>query len=198
MTVSPRFENALARIDAAHAEDPQRELFEGEELPAELVYARRMTAWLERLEPEASEELRLAARCQHLRRWTIPRDDYPRDRRGYPAWRNAAKRRHAEDAGEILADAGYEPEEIQRVQDLVLKRRFKADPEAQTLEDVVCLVFLESYFADFAPQYEEEKILDILRKTWRKMSYRGQQAALGLDLPAEARELVEKALADPS
>lgn len=198
MSVSRRFEDALARIDAAHAEDPERELFEGEELPAELVYARRMTAWLERLEPEASEELRLAARCQHLRRWTIPRDDYPRDRRGYLAWRNAAKRRHAEDAGALLAEAGYGPEAIQRVQDLVLKRRFKADPEAQTLEDVVCLVFLESYFADFAPQYEEAKILDILRKTWRKMSPRGQETALDLELPTEARELVEKALAEPS
>lgn len=191
-----RFGAAMARIDAAHAEDPNRELFDGQEQPAELVYARRMTAWLERIEPDASEELRLAARCQHLRRWTIPRDDYPRDRQGYLAWRNAAKRMHAETAGEILAEVGYGPEQIQRVQDLVLKRRFKADPEAQTLEDVVCVVFLESYFADFAPQYDEGKVITILRKTWAKMSPRGHQAALGLDLPDEARRLVDTALAE--
>jgi hypothetical protein len=193
-----RFQVAMERIDAAHVEDPNREPFEGEDQPAELLYARRMTGWLERIEPDASEALRLAARCQHLRRWTIPRDDYPRDRRGYLAWRNAAKRMHAETAGEILAEAGYGPAEIGRVQDLVLKRRFKADPEAQTLEDVVCVVFLESYFADFAPQYDEEKVVDILRKTWAKMSPRGHQAALGLELPGEARALVEKALASAS
>lgn len=193
-----RFRDAIERIDAAHAEDPSRELVDGEEQPAELVYARRMTSWLERIEPDASEELRLAARCQHLRRWTIPRDDYPRDRRGYLAWRNAAKRRHAELAGEILGEAGYGPEEIERVQDLVLKRRFKADPEAQTLEDVVCVVFLESYFADFAPQYDEAKVIDILRKSWAKMSPRGHEAALALELPDEARKLVETALAEAS
>lgn len=192
---STRFEDALGRIDAAHAEDPRREVFEGEELPAELVYARRMSAWLERIEPEASEVLRLAARCQHLERWTIPRDDFPRDRRGYLTWRNAEKRMHADRAGEILRDAGYGSTTVERVQDLVLKRRLKTDREAQTLEDVVCVVFLESYFADFAPQYDEEKVLDILRKTWAKMSPRGQQAALGLELPEGARELVERALA---
>ena len=192
------FQAAMERINAAHAEDPNRELVDGEEQPAELVYARRMTGWLERIEPDASEELRLAARCQHLRRWTIPRDDHPRDRRGYLAWRNAAKRMHAEAAGEILAEAGYGAEEIERVQDLVLKRRFKADPEAQTLEDVVCVVFLESYFADFAPQYDEEKVITILRKTWAKMSPRGHEAALGLELPDEARALVETALAGAS
>lgn len=194
-----RYVRALERIDAAHAQDPTQEVVkgesgEGEELPAELVYARRMSAWLDRIEPDASEELRLAVRCQHLRRWTIPREGFPRDRRGYLAWRNAAKKMHAEVAGELLAEVGYGPEEIQRVQDLVLKRRFKADPEAQTLEDVVCVVFLESYFADFAPQYDEEKVLTILRKTWGKMSPRGHQAALGLDLPEAARGLVAKAL----
>lgn len=195
---SARFRDAIERIDAAHSEDPNRELVDGEEQPAERVYARRMTSWLERIEPDASEVLRLAARCQHLRRWTIPRDDYPRDRRGYLAWRNAAKRMHAEIAGEILAEVGYGPEEIERVQDLVLKRRFKADPEAQTLEDVVCVVFLESYFADFAPQYDEEKVVTILRKTWAKMSSRGHDAALDLELPDEARKLVETALAEAS
>lgn len=194
-----RFDRAIQRIDALHAEDPKHEVFEGEAQPAELVYARRMSAWLDRIAPEASEALRLAARCQHLQRWTIPRDDYPRDRRGYLAWRNAEKRMHADKAGEILQEVGYEAETVERVQDLVLKRRLKADPESQTLEDVVCVVFLESYFADFAPQVDEEKVLEILRKTWAKMSPSGHEAALGLDLPPEARELVEKALApEPS
>jgi hypothetical protein len=154
-----------------------------------------MTGWLERLAPEASEPLRLAIRAQHLCRWTIPRSQYPMDRRGYHQWRTHLARFHAEKAGEILCEVGYDAATIARVQALLRKEGLKSDPETQLLEDVACLVFLESYFADFSRQHDEEKLITILRRTWLKMSPRGHQAALALDLPLEARALIEKALA---
>ncbi len=190
-----RFEKAVVRIDAANAEDPNRESFEGTEHPRELLYGRRMTAWLERLVPDASEALRLAVRCQHIRRWAIPRDGYPMGRTGYREWRTTLAGFHAETAGEILRGVGYDEAVIGRVQSLVRKERLKLDAETQALEDAACLVFLESYFADFARQHDEEKLIDILRKTWRKMSPKGHEAALGLALSPELRGIVEKALA---
>ena len=190
-----RFEEAVVRFDAANTEDPNREVFEGQEHPKELLYALRMTAWLEKLAPEASEALRLAARCQHLRRWTIPRDRYPHDLAGYKQWRTTLARFHADTAGQILRDVGYDDATIERVGQLLRKERLKLDPEAQRLEDVICLVFLESYFASFARQHDEAKLVDILRKTWKKMSERGRDAALGLTLDPELRAIVEKAVA---
>lgn len=192
---SPLFEKAIARFDAANAEDPNQETDRGEARPKELVYAQRMTAWLDKLEPAASEALRLAARCQHIRRWTIPRASYPMGREGYKQWRTALARFHAETAGAILKEVGYGEATIKRVQSLVRKERLKADPESQLLEDVVDLVFLEHYFADFAKKHDEEKLTGILRKTWEKMSKRGREAALALPLAPELRALVEKALA---
>jgi hypothetical protein len=191
---SSRFAAAVAAIDAALAEDPHRETAGGEPVPAELLYGRRMSAWLERLEPDAGVALRLAVRCQHLGRWKIPRDDYPRGRRGYLAWRNACKRLHSEAAGEILTAAGVDEPTVRRVRDLVEKRRLAADPEAQRLEDAACLVFLENGLAAFAAEHPEEKVVAVLRKTWGKMSPRGQAAALALPLPPPLRELVERAL----
>ena len=190
-----RFRAAVERLDAANREDPHREVFGGKEYPKELLYARRMTEWLERLAPDASEALRLAVRGQHICRWTMPRESYPKDRKGYLQWRTALGRFHAENVGGILREAGYGEEAIARVQSLVRKERLKSDPEAQLLEDAACLVFLESYFLDFSRQHEEEKILGILRKTWAKMSPLGQKAALGLALPPEAGALVQKVLA---
>lgn len=189
-----RFQAVIERLDAANGEDPHREVFEGKEYPKELLYALRMTEWLSRLEPAASEALRLAVRAQHLCRWTVPRDSYPRNRKGYLQWRTGLARFHAEKAGAILREAGYGGEAIARVQSLLRKERLKSDPEAQLLEDAACLVFLESYFLDFSQQHEEEKVIGILRKTWAKMSPRGQKAALGLALPPEAAALVGKAL----
>lgn len=191
-----RFNEAIARFDTANARDPNKETVEGIECPKELLYARRMSAWLERLAPDASEALRLAARCQHIRRWTIPRSQYPMDRPGYKQWRTELAKFHARTAGEILEEVGYDQETIRRVQGLLRKERLKLDPETQLLEDVICLVFLENYFADFARQHDEEKLVGVLRKTWRKMSPRGHEAALTLELPANARGLVERALAE--
>jgi Domain of unknown function (DUF4202) len=187
-----RFDTAMARIDTVHAEDPEKDAA-GE--AKELVYARRMSAWLERLAPQASDVLRLAVRCQHLRRWAIARSSYPEGKVGYLRWRKEESLAHASLAGEILQQAGYDADTVKRVQSLVKKERIKHDPEAQTLEDVTCLVFLEHEFAAFAPKHEEAKLIDILRKSWSKMSSRGQRKALGLQLPAHLRAIVGKALA---
>lgn len=192
-----RFNAAIARFDAANAEDPTTELVAGVAHPKELVYAQRLSAWLARLAPEASEALRLAARCQHIRRWAMPRRDYPMDRRGYLQWRTALARFHADTAAAILRDVGYDDATIRRVQSLLRKERLKRDPEVQCLEDVVCLVFLENYLADFARQHDDAKLLNILRKTWNKMSPRGHEAARTLRLPPEARRLLAEALAAP-
>jgi hypothetical protein len=189
-----RFGKAIAAFDAANAEDPNREATGGVERPKELLYAERMSAWLERLEPGAGEAVRLAVRAQHIRRWTIPRGDYPMDRQGYRAWRTDLARFHAEAAGEILERAGYDARTIERVRALLRKERLKADPEVQLLEDVACLVFLESYFADFAAKHDEGKLVEIVRKTWRKMSPRGHEAARSLELAPHLAAIVEKAV----
>jgi uncharacterized protein DUF4202 len=189
------FAEAIAAIDAANDADPRRETWEGADRGRERVYGERMTRWLERLAPDASEPLRLACRAQHLERWRIPRGDYPKDRPGYYRWRTTLARMHAERVGAILSQAGYEPVMIARVQALVRKEGLKTDPEAQRLEDVACLVFLESYFADFATEHDPDKVVDIVRKTWRKMSPAGHDAALTLELPDAAQALVARALA---
>ena len=186
---SERFARAIARFDAANGEDPNRESDGGGVRPKELLYAERMTAMLARFAPQASEPLRLAARCQHIRRWKIPRADYPMTRAGYQQWRLRLRDFHAELAGTILRDAGYDDATIARVRSLIRKEALKSDAEAQALEDVVDLVFLESYLEDFVAKhagYDEAKFIDILKKTARKMSARGRDAALTLISPPPA------------
>ena len=192
---SERFREAVARFDRANVEDPNVETADGASHPKELLYGQRTSEALERFAPDASEVVRLAVRCQHIRRWTVPRDGYPEGRDGYRRWRTDLGRFHAESAGDILREVGYDDETVGRVQALLRKERLKADPEVQLLEDVVCLVFLRHYLAPFAAQHEEEKIVGILRKTWRKMSERGRAAALDLDLAPALRALVTRALA---
>jgi hypothetical protein len=197
---SARFEAAIARFDAANAEDPHREAEEGRERPKELLYAERMTAMLARYAPDASEVLRLAARCQHIQRWKIPRSDYPATRVGYQQWRLRLRDFHADLAGAILRETGYDDVTIGRVRSLIRKEALKVDPEAQALEDVVDLVFLDSYLEDFVaghPDYDEAKFVDILRKTGRKMSARGREAALTLASPPAALvPVVRKAMTE--
>ena len=182
---SDRFQDAIARFDAANAKDPR-----GIELP----YAQRLSAWVERLAPAASESLRLAARCQHLRRWMIPRESYPAGRVGYLKWREALKHFHAEEAGKILREVGYDDATIERVQKLNLKKLWPKDPEACTLEDALCLLFLETQFAETTAKTGDEKMVGILQKTWRKMTPQAQQIALGLKMTDSQRALIEKAL----
>ena len=194
LDTSERFREAVARFDRVNAEDPNVETADGASHPKELLYARRMSDALERFAPEASEVVRLAVRCQHIRRWTVPRDTYPAGRDGYRRWRSDLGRFHAETAGGILREIGYDDVTAGRVQALLRKERLKADPEVQLLEDVVCLVFLDHYLAPFAAQHEDEKVVGILRKTWRKMSARGRATALDLDLAPELRTLVARAV----
>lgn len=199
-----RFDRAIARFDEANAADPHHELDAGREVPKELLYARRMSAMLERFAPGASEAVRLAVRCQHIRRWEIPRSEYPLTAQGYKQWRTRLMKFHAELAGDILRRAGYDDEMIGRVQSLLRKEGLKVNDETQLLEDVIGLVFLESYLADFVAKhadYDEAKFIDILRKTWRKMSAAGRAAALRLiEFPPELAPVVHKAVggADPS
>jgi len=190
-----RFVAALEKFDEANAADPHQEIADGQPWPKELLYARRMSAGLARVAPDAPEAVQLAARCQHIRRWAIPRQDFPLDRPGYHQWRNSLKKYHAELAGQLLTAVGYDPETIARVQALVQKQQLAQDPEMQLLEDVICLVFLEFYFPAFAHQHPDEKVIDIVQKTWRKMTPRGHALALQLPLPEAARRLVAQALA---
>jgi hypothetical protein len=194
-TDASRFARAVESIDAVHREDPTHTPFEGRSYPAEWLYARRMADWLARLEPQASEALRLAVRCQHIRRWAIPRASFPMTRPGYLQWRSTLARFHAEQAGEILRGVGYDDATIARVQSLVRKERLASDPEAQTLEDAACLVFLEGEFVDFARRHDAQKVEGILRKTWRKMSEKGRAEAMKLaaELPDRERELIARA-----
>ena len=181
-----RFMLANARFDAANAEDPNRESVGGGERPKELLYAERLTAMLARFAPDASEALRLAARCQHIQRWKIPRADYPMTRPGYHQWRTRLRDFHADLAATILREAGYDETIVARVRSLIRKEALKTDPEVQALEDIVDLVFLESYLGDFVakhPDYDEAKFVDILKKTARKMSARGRESALTLIAP---------------
>jgi hypothetical protein len=193
-----RFARAIARFDAANAEDPNRESVAGRERPKEVVYAERMTAMLDRFLPDAPEVVRLAARCQHIQRWKIPRADFPMDRIGYLQWRKRLNNFHARMAGDILRDVGYDEATIARVGSLLKKEALKADPEAQALEDVVDLVFLESYLADFVVKhdhYDQEKFTDILTKSAKKMSARGREAARTLiTLPPDLAPLIRKVM----
>lgn len=194
------FDDAIARIDDANKADPNRETFEGQLWPKELLYSRRMSAWLDRLAPDASEALRLAVRAQHIERWHIPRDRYEDGKKGYHLWRTTLYRYHADRTSKLLTDLGYDSATIERVGQLIQKKHLRSDSEAQTLEDAACLVFLENHFADFtqkyADKYDDAKIVDIVRKTWAKMSDNGHKAALQLakSLPERARKLIGDAL----
>ncbi|MBX7057371.1 MAG: DUF4202 domain-containing protein [Leptospirales bacterium] len=176
-----------AAIDRANSEDPQRD---GEDGSAKaLLYGRRMTTTLLAIEPAANLALCIAARGQHIRRWKIPRDTYPRDRAGYHRWRTDLQRFHAAELREILTALQFAEELILRVEALVQKRNLRQDSEVQLLEDVICLVFLSHYALEFAAQHDPVKTADILRKTAAKMSLAGRERALAWPMPAAVREI---------
>jgi len=189
-----RFATALRRFDEENARDPKAEIVDGVARPHELLYAQWLTDWVLKLRPTASEALRLAARCQHLRRWEIPRDSYPMNRPGYLRWRADLKKFHAAKAGEILHEVGYDDSTIQRVQELNLKTNFPADAEARVLEDALCLVFLEHQFAALAAKSADDKVINALQKTWRKMTPTAQAEALKLTYNAREKTLLARAL----
>ena len=190
------FEKAMTAFDAANAQDPNRVETEDGPMPSELLYAKRMTDMLNEFEPDASEHVKLAVRAQHIQRWKIPRSDYPMDRKGYLKWRSDLGKYHAETAGRLMREAGYEDEDVERVKTILRKEKLYKDPEVQTMEDVACLVFLKHYLDEFIDEHEEQKVLRVLRKTWRKMSEKGHQAAKELNLDPKCEAVVEKALAE--
>lgn len=188
------YAQAHSLIDAAHAADPTRA---ADGRAAELVYADRMEAWVARLVPDASPLLRLAARCQHLERWRVPRATFPDGKAGYLAWRRSLYTKQAARAGALLLEAGVPTREGASVATWVAKVGLKTDPGTQALEDAACLVFLENEISAFAAQhadYPREKFVDILRKTWRKMTPAAHQAALALALPPGIAALVHEAV----
>ncbi len=191
--MSSLFERAAARFRRAHEEDPRT--LAGERWSVR--YHRRLADWVLVLDPEASEALRLASQCQHIRRWTRPRGDYPTGRGGYKRWRSELARFHGDEAEVILRDAGYGDDVIERVRELLVKKGLKTDPEVQLFEDAICLTFLENEYEAFATKHDEDKLVTILRKTYQKMSPRGRAAALELagQLSDDARALVERAVA---
>lgn len=195
--MSDRFEQVIAAIDTANADDPRRITVNSIERPYEVVYAERMTDRLAAMYPDASELLRIAARAQHIRRWDIPRAKYPEGRNGYNDWRKACREHHGEVITKIMAAHGYAPDEIARVVMLIKKEQLKKDRESQALENVVDVVFVEHYFDEFLgkySKYDDDKIIDIVGKTLRKMSPKGHAAALALNLPDRTRDLVMKAV----
>jgi hypothetical protein len=191
-----RLERALAAIDAANADDPNRLRVRGELRPKELAHAELASEWVEKLCDAPSEALRLAARAHHVRRWEIPREREPAGRAGYHRWRRSLQEHHARVAAEILADCGYAADLIDRVGALLRKRDLGSDPEAQTLEDALCLVFLETQYRELAGRLPEEKFLDVTRKTLRKMSDAAIARARALPLAPEDRALLERAARD--
>ena len=190
-----RLAHALAAIDAANADDPNTIVVDGVERPKELAHAEMMSAWVERLDPVATDAQRLAARAHHLRRWTLPRSSYPEGRAGYLRWRTALRKQHAEEVAGLLEGAGYGPDVIGRVQAIIRKEGLGTDPQVQVHEDALCLVFLETQLAATVDDLGDEKMIDVIRKTVAKMSEHGVAHVAALPLRPHDRELIAQALA---
>lgn len=190
-----RLSRALEAIDAANADDPHRLVIRGVERPKELGHAELASEWLRLLRPDAPEALVLAVRAHHVRRWAIPRSSYPDGRAGYLRWRKALKDLHVAEVGRILDAVGYDGSTVARVQDIVAKRGLGTDPDVQALEDVACLVFLETQLHDLAARLAPDHAVEVIRKTLPKMSDAAKAVALQLELPADDRALLERALA---
>lgn len=189
-----RFERAIELIDKKNSKDIHKDYFQGEEFPKELLYSKRISKKLLEFKPNASEELQIAAHAHHICRWKIPRDEYLMDRVGYLKWRETLKKMHTDITAEILKTVGYDSKFIERVSFLINKKSIKKDDESQVIEDVICLVFFEYYFEDFATKHEDEKIIDILRKTWAKMSEKGHEAALKLKYSTKSMSQINEAI----
>ena len=195
------FNKAIALFDAANSEDPNQETAAGKAWPKELLYSHRMTDMLQRYKPDADDAVKLAIHAQHIQRWKSPRDDYPMDRKGYHQWRTGLYTFHAETAARFMAEAGYSDDVINRVKLAIGKKSLKTNKDTQLLEDISALVFIEHYlqaFADKHPEYDETKWIDIIRKTWRKMTDEAHQFALSGDikLPEPLIPLIQKSVTD--
>ncbi len=194
------FEKAVALMDEANSQDPNKDTADGKEWPKELLYSHRMAEMIQRFKPQADDAMKLAVRAQHIQRWKSARSDYPEGRTGYLQWRTHLYKFHADTAGEILAQAGYDENFIDRVKKAVSKKAIKVNADSQLLEDIADLVFMEHYMLDFAnkhPEYSEEKWIEIIQKTWKKMSNDAQDFTLAgkVTLPEPLVPLIQKALA---
>lgn len=197
MIPSDRFAKAMAAFDDYNLHDPNKEESNGRVFPKELLYAQRMTEKLGGFAPDAGEYVKLAARSQHIGRWEIPRSNYPMNKKGYLQWRNEEKTHHAKIAEDILTACRYDQETIDRVKFLLLKKELHTNPHTQLLEDVVCLVFIEYYLEEFAAKHDDEKVIDILRKTIRKMTPKGVQSAGQIPLSERMKSLISRAVPVP-
>lgn len=192
--LSERYDAAVAAIDAANAEDPTSVEVRGHQEPLALAHGRLAVTWVERLVPDADEALLLAARAHHLRRWEVPRTSYPEGKASYLRWRRDQKVRHARDVETILVAAGYPPEVIERVQALIRRDGLAGgDPGAQAVEDAACLVFVETQLAWITPRLEHDHLIDVLRKSARKLSPAGVAALADVPLDPPERELLAEA-----
>lgn len=198
---SEQYQKVVELIDAANREDPNAETdYDGSEQARELLYGQRMSDMIERFAPEADEVQKIAVRAQHIERWKSPRSDFPMDRKGYLQWRTALYGFHADTVAGLMEQIGYDAESIERVKKAVGKKSIKTNVDTQMLESVAAMVFIEHYmqaFADKHPEYSEEKWIDIIQKTWRKMSEEAQQFTLAgnVKLPEPLVPLIQKALA---
>ena len=196
------FETARDLINQANNEDPNKVVdANNKEWPKELLYSHHMSDMLQRFDPDADDAMKLAIQAQHIQRWQSPRSDYPMNRKGYHQWRTALYTFHANTLAALMAQAGYDEASIERAKNAVGKKALKKNPDTQLLENIAALVFIEHYMLEFAgkhPEYDEAKWIDIIRKTWRKMSEQAQQFALsgGINLPEPLVPLIQKALAD--
>jgi hypothetical protein len=189
-----KIEIAFKLFDEYNKQDPDIIVRGEESFPAEYFYAIKLYEWVIKLEPEASESLLLASRCQHIGRWEKPRNTYPEGKAGYLRWRSDLSKYHAEKAGELLLQAGYDDELIKDVQRIVLKKQIKTDDEVQVMENALCLVFLQFQFNEFIKEHDDLKLIRILQKTWTKMSDPGRVAALSLSFSEREKILIGKAL----
>ena len=195
MNYGPRFEEALRRFDDENSRDPHAVTVGGVSQPYELLYSKWVTDWVLRLCPQPSEALLLAAHCQHICRWMIPRNSQPMTRAGYLKWRADLKQFHAEKSAGILRETGFAEDVVARVQELNLKKNLASDPECQVLEDALCLVTLQHQLTDLIEKTESEKMVSILQKTWKKMSPAAREQALALQYSEREKELLQQALA---
>ena len=193
------YETAVALIDAANKEDPNQEIDGDKSWPKELLYGHRMSDMLERFAPQTDNIMKLAIRAQHIQRWRSPRDAYPMNRKGYHQWRTNLYKFHADTAGELLLKAGYSEQEVERAKQAIGKKSLKNNADTQLVEDIAALVFIEHYmqsFVDKHPEYDEQKWIDIILRTWKKMSEQAQQFALSgvVKLPEPLVPLITKAI----
>lgn len=191
-----RIEKAMELFDAYNKQDPNFITWDGISYPAEYFYALQLYGWVKKLEPQAGEDLLLASRCQHIGRWKIPRNQYPAGKAGYYKWRNDLAKLHADTAGLLLSEAGYREEEIKAVQHILLKENLRKDEVVQVMENALCLVFLQFQYGDFITKHDDQMVIRILQKTWRKMTGPGKKAALSLDFGEKGKTLLMTALGD--